>query len=374
MSEPVEKQPDARAARNARSLALLAHAERIAGLGSWEWTPETGELIWSDNLYRIYGLEPGAITPSGEWLRAHILEADRALFIERVREVVGGGTGAIEAEYRFRRPDGSVRTLLAVVAMSEDAPTGGRRVIGSVQDLTRERRLERVLELRVAVSNALEAWSDDESGLQSLVAAPASAGFVFSTFWVTADEDFRARACWHAGSSEMDWLAAVTRAWRPGLNSAIIGRASRDHQPVCSEQIAASAPPDRRAALRAAGIRSALAIPAVFSGETLGVLELLDQSVLVSTDRLTRILYGMGHELGHFLGGHRGALTPLVLTNRELQVVQLAARGYGTEAIATELGVSPATVKRHFERAYAELGVSDRAAAVGTAMRRGLIT
>ena len=36
--------------------------------------------------------------------------------------------------------------------------------------------------------------------------------------------------------------------------------------------------------------------------------------------------------------------------------------------------MSPATVKRHFERAYAALGVSDRAAAVGEAMRRGLIT
>jgi two-component system, NarL family, nitrate/nitrite response regulator NarL len=57
-----------------------------------------------------------------------------------------------------------------------------------------------------------------------------------------------------------------------------------------------------------------------------------------------------------------------------VQVLQLAARALTAAAIAQEMQISPATVKRHFEDAYARLGVSDRAAAVAQAMRQGLIT
>ncbi len=63
-----------------------------------------------------------------------------------------------------------------------------------------------------------------------------------------------------------------------------------------------------------------------------------------------------------------------MLTPRGLELLQLAARGFTTAAIARRLYISPATVKRHFERAYDSLGVGDRTAAVAEAMRRGMIT
>jgi DNA-binding CsgD family transcriptional regulator len=61
------------------------------------------------------------------------------------------------------------------------------------------------------------------------------------------------------------------------------------------------------------------------------------------------------------------------LTPRELEVLQLAARGSTGPRIADELVLSPATVKTHFEHVYEKLGVTDRAAAVARAMRLGLI-
>jgi DNA-binding CsgD family transcriptional regulator len=61
------------------------------------------------------------------------------------------------------------------------------------------------------------------------------------------------------------------------------------------------------------------------------------------------------------------------LTPRELQVLQLAADGLTGPGIAAELVVSPATVKTHFENIYEKFAVTDRAAAVATAMRLGLI-
>jgi two-component system nitrate/nitrite response regulator NarL len=61
------------------------------------------------------------------------------------------------------------------------------------------------------------------------------------------------------------------------------------------------------------------------------------------------------------------------LTPREHDVLNGLARGLSAPAIAKELHVSTATVKTHLKTLYEKLGVSDRAAAVAEAMRRGLI-
>lgn len=52
------------------------------------------------------------------------------------------------------------------------------------------------------------------------------------------------------------------------------------------------------------------------------------------------------------------------LTDRELQVLELAARGRTNRAIASTVGVSPRTVAKHLEHIYRKLGVTSRAAAV----------
>jgi two-component system nitrate/nitrite response regulator NarL len=61
------------------------------------------------------------------------------------------------------------------------------------------------------------------------------------------------------------------------------------------------------------------------------------------------------------------------LSDREREVLGLAAEGLSVAEIGKHLHLSPATVKTHLQRLYEKLGVSDRAAAVATAMRQGLI-
>jgi DNA-binding CsgD family transcriptional regulator len=61
------------------------------------------------------------------------------------------------------------------------------------------------------------------------------------------------------------------------------------------------------------------------------------------------------------------------LTHRETEAIQLASHGLTYSAIAEQLAVSEATIKTHMENAYPKLGVIDKAAAVATALRHGLI-
>lgn len=61
------------------------------------------------------------------------------------------------------------------------------------------------------------------------------------------------------------------------------------------------------------------------------------------------------------------------LSRRERDVLELAATGLSAPEIARELSISTATVKTHLRNLYEKLGVSERAAAVAEAMRRGLL-
>ncbi len=352
---------------------VVDYAERLAGLGSWEWVPATGELVWSDNMFRLYGLEIGVVVPSPGYVVERVHPDDLEQVVATLEALTAGEPRSVE--YRFRRDDGEMILLRATVAVVSESEAGDLRIIGLVQDLTVQRRLEREVAARVVVTEALEGWRTLEDSATELLAGLARVmGFVFGALWVRDDESFAVRAMWHAASVELEWVAAVTVRWRPGLGSPTIGRAFSNGQPILAADLSASAPRDRVTAIRQAGIEMALAVPAVFEHETVAVLEFLSVEPIALTDRLSRALYGIGHEIGHFLASRRGELVGAELTPRAVEVLQLAARGCSTEAIAGQLGVSTATIKRHFERAYMQLGVSDRAAAVAEAMRRGLIS
>ena len=352
---------------------VVDHAERLAGLGSWEWTPATDQLAWSDNMFRLYGLGVGAILPSPGFVVERVHPDDLELVSATLESLSGGEPRSVE--YRFRRDDGEVVFLRATVAAICESEAGDRRIVGSVQDLTAQRRLEREVAARLALTDALEGWRSVEDGAPEVLAGVARVmGFPFGALWVRDDGSFAVRAMWHAASAELEWVAAVTARWSPGSGSPTIGRAFSTSLPLLATDLSASAPRDRATAIRQAGIEAALLIPAVFERETIAVLEFLSVEPVELSSRLSRALYGIGHEIGHFLASRRGELGGSSLSPRAVEVLQLAARGWNAEAIAGELGVSVATIKRHFERAYMQLGVCDRAAAVAEAMRRGLIS
>jgi DNA-binding CsgD family transcriptional regulator len=77
------------------------------------------------------------------------------------------------------------------------------------------------------------------------------------------------------------------------------------------------------------------------------------------------------HELAQ--SATAGANLSIELTPRELEVLRLAAMGNSAAGMADQLVIGESTVKTHLTNIYAKLGVSDRAAAVATAIRTGLI-
>lgn len=73
-------------------------------------------------------------------------------------------------------------------------------------------------------------------------------------------------------------------------------------------------------------------------------------------------------------GASPNGAPPMALSERETEVLRLTAGGLSGPEIARRLGIGPTTVKTHLQRAYRKLGVTDRAALVAEAMRRGLLS
>ena len=126
--------------------ANLLAAQTLADVGSFEgrW-PEQGEFFWSDELFRIVGIEPGGGTPSpSEFIDAYVHPEDRgAVRVSLDRALEEGRAGQVE--YRIVRPDGRVRHVQTIHQLVTDPRSGERRIQGSTLDLTQRREAEKAL-------------------------------------------------------------------------------------------------------------------------------------------------------------------------------------------------------------------------------------
>ena len=93
--------------RWARRLALSDYAERIAGVGCWEWTLESDEILWSPNLFRIFGLEPDSVAATPPFVVSRVHPDDRGRIEELLRTLRTDGPTDRGVEYRIVHDDGT---------------------------------------------------------------------------------------------------------------------------------------------------------------------------------------------------------------------------------------------------------------------------
>jgi DNA-binding CsgD family transcriptional regulator len=130
---------------------------------------------------------------------------------------------------------------------------------------------------------------------------------------------------------------------------------------------------DRPRVRSRAALGPTLALPALAGEDVLAVVELYSASPITLGAQLLCVLSAVGDDLGAFLARRRGELELSPLTQREVEVLTLAADGLAVRHVGERLGISHGTVKSHLEHIYGKLGVASRTAAVAYALRAGLI-
>ena len=362
-----------RSATDGDDAGQLDRAERAAGMGSWQWTPQTGELSWSANYYRMLGLAPDSIAPSKEAILKLVHPADADRMAAAGLDAMSADGDIRTTDYRIVRADGLLRHHRAIVSVAR-ADGEDERHTGLVQDVTAETQAARKLDGRAVVSKVLDEWHTLPQGAEALLSEFARAmDLCLGVLWIPHREVLLAKAIWHADDPRLARIAAITHDLLPGRGAPALGDAWQSRQPIISNEPAVGATGPRATAIRDAGIQAVLAIPTVAFDETLAVMEFFSCEHVAPTAQLQQSLTAVGHEIGQFLSRRRGQLVAPVLSPRETQVLQLAANAISAADIAQQLHLSPSTVKRHFEKAYAKLAVSDRAGAVAKALRQGLI-
>jgi PAS domain S-box-containing protein len=126
------------------SNARLEEAQRIANVGHYSWNLVENRVIWSDEVYRIYGLDPQQGPIDLAKVSEMIHPEDRELVFRAAEEALQSKVPA-DIEHRLVRPDGQVRTIHSVGTVKRDTSGRPYEMFGTAQDITDRKRSEEAL-------------------------------------------------------------------------------------------------------------------------------------------------------------------------------------------------------------------------------------
>ncbi|HXY07750.1 MAG TPA: PAS domain S-box protein [Terriglobales bacterium] len=144
-----------------REIELL-EAQRVAKVGSWQWNPESGEITWSEELYRIAGRDSDLPPPAfGEQTKLYTSESWEHLR-NAVAEALRTGT-PYKLDLEMVRPDGSTRWVIDRGEAVRDAEGRIAYLRGTAQDITERKRAEN--ELRASEEKFRSVFRDAAAGM-----------------------------------------------------------------------------------------------------------------------------------------------------------------------------------------------------------------
>ncbi|WP_207432512.1 PAS domain-containing sensor histidine kinase [Sabulibacter ruber] len=131
----------------------LNEAQSIGHLGSFESIFPQDNLTWSDELYRLFGLEPQSEPATLERFSSFVHPEDRARYEEAMQRFMDG-SNTFDLTYRINRNDKQIRYLHTKAEVVSD--THGLRVHGTVQDITEQKLAQEKLEANEALLRQAE--------------------------------------------------------------------------------------------------------------------------------------------------------------------------------------------------------------------------
>jgi DNA-binding CsgD family transcriptional regulator len=334
-------------------------------MGTWRYDLGTGQLAWSQNMFRLYGYDPDAWVPTIEMAMERIHRDDARRVEVELTPVPGASLQT--SRFRLLLPDGSTRRIEAMhVGEVPGVCPDERFVVGVARDVTEQSAAARTLAVHEA-GEALRAGADEgrvelDAWLQTLLRAVE---MPVAALWLARGDDLE--PVLHARASDVpaELAAPVVGSALPRAGDGLEALAWQRSAPVVSGPSGA-ADGDRQ-------LRAAAAVAALRGGEVAGVLALYANHAPEAPEILEDALAALGRPLGAALIRLTAGRATAPLTTRELEILKLAAEGLAGHEIEQRLQVSRSTVKSHFEHIYAKLGVSNRVGAVARAMRDGLI-
>src|SRR5215471_12785382 len=253
----------------------LEEAQRLAHVGYWERDPETDLITWSDETYRIFGLQPQAQILTLAQLPELIHPEDQQRMVQAVAEALRSGR-RYDVEYRVVRPTGEVRIVHSQGDVMRDEAGRPRRMFGTVQDITERKRAEQRLVAQHTVTQTLaEAATLEEATPHILQAVCEWLDWDLGTLW-SLDRQAGVLRCvelWQKASVAAPHFVAASRAstFRPGVG--LPGRVWASRAPVFIPDVVQDAQFLRAPIAAREGLHTAIGFPILLGGDVVGVME-----------------------------------------------------------------------------------------------------
>ncbi len=185
-----------------RSTALLRQAEEMAQLGSFELDIPSGRVEWSDELFRIYGVERSAFVPSTASFLAAVHPDDRASVV-RVLAAAIASSDVFELDERIVRPNGEIRCLTSRGKVFVNAEGTAERMTGCCQDTTERHAAE---EARYRLADIVASSDDAIIGLSTDLRIETWNAAATKIFGYEANEVLGRNCELLVACSEVPWL------------------------------------------------------------------------------------------------------------------------------------------------------------------------
>ena len=124
-----------------RQQQQLEVAEKIAHLGSWEWNMQNNTIVWSDEVFRIFGEEPQSFIPTYERFISYLSVEDQSALEEAIGKAVEHKEGYL-FEHQVARRDGSIRYVQESGQVLFDNDEQALSLVGTILDVTQKREGE----------------------------------------------------------------------------------------------------------------------------------------------------------------------------------------------------------------------------------------
>ncbi|MBF0294360.1 MAG: response regulator [Magnetococcales bacterium] len=158
------------------AIAQLHKAQRIGRMGHWEWHIASGQLAWSDEIYRIFGLSKETTEPTYASFLQMVHPEDHEKVTRSVAEAMGNPDTPYQVEHRIRLPDGSEKVVMEVGEVQTDHAGAPILMTGTVQDITERKRMETLLvESQQAAERANQAKSTFLANMSHEIRTPMNA-------------------------------------------------------------------------------------------------------------------------------------------------------------------------------------------------------
>lgn len=136
-----------------RNKIMLSRAQHVSGIGSWDWNIKRNTLVWSDEMFHIFGEEPNSKMVSYDEFLALIHPGDRERVVSTINSALVYDK-AYEVEHRILRPDGIQRLVYEQGEVFRDESGKATNMVSVVRDITEQKQIEEKLNLADNVFNS----------------------------------------------------------------------------------------------------------------------------------------------------------------------------------------------------------------------------